>query len=403
MRKNLILIVSIRDERPSGVSRYIDVLYSELVTNAKDNSDFDVKFLTFYTDSVAFVNRRDVVSEISIPFFQGVNTFKRSLDEVYEYFSNIKIVLSPYIDNYSRIILHTNEMCFVYLGDLLRKSYNIEVLFQQHVIPWKFSYEYDEATFNRINESYIKGEYKDIQTNKLEKDAYNLADKVIVVTKMAQSYVSTVFGVAQDKIVVIYNGIADIYSRLRKNFSDDLLFVGRMSKEKGFHFLIEALVYLSKRGIFPRLIAVGEDYIPDWVNRAISENSLNVDFMGKLGYKELVEVYKRGPIGIIPSIHEQCSYTAIEMSMFGLPIINTEVDGLCEIFDNNASLSIPVEFDRFTGIHVSSKIFADSILAFLNNRSLKCKHSVLVRQRFLQEFTSFKMINKLLNFYTTCL
>ena len=51
-------------------------------------------------------------------------------------------------------------------------------------------------------------------------------------------------------------------------------------------------------------------------------------------------------VGIVPSFVEQCSYTAIEMMCFGLPLIVSDVEGLKEIVPGNCGLKIKVDFKK---------------------------------------------------------
>ena len=77
--------------------------------------------------------------------------------------------------------------------------------------------------------------------------------------------------------------------------------------------------------------------------------------LGVVSFNELKKLYSESTIGIIPSLHEQCSYVAIEMSMFGLPIIVSDVDALSEMFEDEINaLKIPLLFDEDFGLDLES-------------------------------------------------
>lgn len=59
-----------------------------------------------------------------------------------------------------------------------------------------------------------------------------------------------------------------------------------------------------------------------------------ITFVGKLNQKELYKIYQIADVGVLLSFTEQCSYTIIEMLMFGLPIIGTTAPGLSEMFED---------------------------------------------------------------------
>ena len=55
---------------------------------------------------------------------------------------------------------------------------------------------------------------------------------------------------------------------------------------------------------------------------------------GRLNKEQVYDFYQIADIGVMPSMHEQCSYVAIEMMMFGLPMIISTTTGLKEMMPN---------------------------------------------------------------------
>ena len=189
----------------------------------------------------------------------------------------------------------------------LKQKLNCKIIFHQHVLPWKFIYQNDETRFNKIFHEYEKGEYSGILENKLEAYSYRNADIIIPVTEMAKEYINKVFGIETSKIKVIYNGIFDCLPSLglkreEKGLST-LLFVGRVSKEKGIYDLLETLLHIPK-SIRYRLLIVGE-YDNEFVEMINSRYSnVNIELAGMIAFDKLKAIYLKRPIGVIPSIHE---------------------------------------------------------------------------------------------------
>ena len=66
----------------------------------------------------------------------------------------------------------------------------------------------------------------------------------------------------------------------------------------------------------------------------------NITFTGRLEQEDLYELYQIADLGIMMSMHEQCSYVAIEMMMFGLPIIGTDSTGLNEMLEETEKVCV---------------------------------------------------------------
>ena len=67
----------------------------------------------------------------------------------------------------------------------------------------------------------------------------------------------------------------------------------------------------------------------------------------KMQNDEVDDVYKFAYIGVMPSFHEQCSYTAIEMMRHGIPIVGTDSTGLAEMLDATPQLRVHIDEDSF--------------------------------------------------------
>ena len=50
-----------------------------------------------------------------------------------------------------------------------------------------------------------------------------------------------------------------------------------------------------------------------------------ITFTGKLNKEDLYKLYQIADIGVLPSFHEQCSYVAIEMMMYGIPLVASKM------------------------------------------------------------------------------
>jgi hypothetical protein len=72
-----------------------------------------------------------------------------------------------------------------------------------------------------------------------------------------------------------------------------------------------------------------------------------VVFTGELDTQQVFDFYQLADVGAIPSLHEQCSFTAIEMRLNKLPMVTSSVDGLDEVFSHyHDSLKLSTKIDK---------------------------------------------------------
>lgn len=132
----------------------------------------------------------------------------------------------------------------------------------------------------------------------------------------------------------------------KANAQRNILFVGRLDEIKGLKYLILAFEEIAGKHPDTHLVIVGDgDFQPYLVQgRKLKER---VAFLGKMQYDEVDDVYKSAYIGVMPSFHEQCSYTAIEMMRHGIPIVGTDSTGLGEMLDGTPQLRVHIDEDSF--------------------------------------------------------
>ena len=108
-------------------------------------------------------------------------------------------------------------------------------------------------------------------------------------------------------------------------------------------------------------------------------------FTGKLERDEVYEMYHAATIGVLPSYSEQCSYTAIEMMMFGLPIVGVRTTGLTEMLaDGENGLAIPLEREGDKG-RISVEALSEALITAIANRDKLTKGRLSYEKRYTLE------------------
>ena len=298
---------------------------------------------------------------------------------------NIARVVTQFIPQYSKNIIHANYLFQYFIGIALKKQLNGILIFTQHLtIP-----EQQSST------NYFDTEF----------GIYSKADKIVTVTQHGKNHLVNK-GVAADKIEVIYNGIAPeqfdvaLNPGIREKFGfvecdKIILFSGRIDPIKGLEYLCLAMEVLIRKFPNCRLVVAGDGDFKMLIERS-RKFSANISFLGFISHDDLIDLYHEADIGVIPSLQEQCSYVALEMLHCGLPIVASKLGGLKEIFvhNENALLVDTIE-DKKSIYRIAPDIdqLANSMLSLQTNESLKLKFKVNAKKRARSLFTSEIMAN----------
>ncbi len=398
MDKNIV-ILRVENGNPSGVVRYIQMLTEGM----KYRSDIKIHIICLNTDLIfpeIKVIEEKVIANISYP--SRSRPLKYEIFWLTKYFEVISDLLLSYLKNKEGLIWHVQELFLVKLADILKSNLGGYVLTHLHIIPWKFNIEYNENHFKKLYTQWLHNIFNLISENYLEKTAYTLSDKIISVSHSAMRHVVSAYNINLDKIQIIYNGLdnIEISSIEAKKELPELLFVGRVSREKGIISLLNALNIVDCHGYSFRLRLVGQctSYMLSHINKVYKQ--LNIEILGAISFDELKKLYSESTIGIVPSLHEQCSYVAIEMSMFGLPIIASDVDALSEMFEDEVNaLKIPLVFDEDFGLELDEEKLANAIIRLINDKALRLKLSTNAIKNYQERFTLEKMIENTINVY----
>tara|TARA_B100000282_G_C31735269_1_gene493097 strand:+ start:601 stop:1710 length:1110 start_codon:yes stop_codon:yes gene_type:complete len=133
------------------------------------------------------------------------------------------------------------------------------------------------------------------------------------------------------KIIIIPNWVVDVKRNDFDNRSEDkLLGVGRLESQKNFKSIINIL---SNTEI--KLDLVGEGSEKEALKNIANSFSTNVNFLGKLDYKDLNQLYLNYKIFILPSLFEGNPKVVLEAMSKGALVIAKKNKNISEIIDHN--------------------------------------------------------------------
>ncbi len=123
-----------------------------------------------------------------------------------------------------------------------------------------------------------------------------------------------------------------------------ILFVGRLTNQKGCEYLIRSLPYIAKYFNVKLLIA-GDGYLKGELESIASGSGVRsrTIFAGYLGDDDLTDLFLSSDLMAIPSVYEPFGVVALEAMAARLPVVASSVDGLAEIIkhEENGILVFP--------------------------------------------------------------
>ncbi len=171
--------------------------------------------------------------------------------------------------------------------------------------------------------------------------------QVITVSYSLKEEVCNIFKTPEDKVKVIYNGIdpwefdidmsQDEILNFRRSIGvqDDekmILFVGRLTYQKGVEYLIRAMPkILEKHNV--KLVIAGSGDMRNYLEDLSYQLNIRhkVIFLGFVSKEMLKKLYKSSDIVVIPSLYEPFGIVALEAMASGTPVVVSSVGGLKEI------------------------------------------------------------------------
>jgi len=172
----------------------------------------------------------------------------------------------------------------------------------------------------------------------VEKLLSYVTDRIINVSDYEQN-AAIAFGIPSKKMLRIYNG-ADVFGVVPAveipGFDPDkinLLFVGRLDRQKGLDWLLEQFHYNVSRQDM-HLYVIGASVVQD---QKISVSDDRVTFLGWVDYQQIDGYYSICDALIMPSRWEAFGLTAVEAMRNGTPVIASNRGALPELVHKNQS------------------------------------------------------------------
>ena len=166
-------------------------------------------------------------------------------------------------------------------------------------------------------------------SKKYEKMALNLVDAITVNSKEGYDYYTKMgFNVVQIPNAIDLNLIP---KKSTKQFKNQLIFAGRLSKEKGIEILLESASQLPNNY---HLLIAGSGPLEEKV-RKLSDEKTNLHYLGYQSKQNVLSLIRGSDLLIQPSLEEGISSTLLEAMACGTCILGSDIEGISEVIENN--------------------------------------------------------------------
>lgn len=213
---------------------------------------------------------------------------------------------------------------------------------------------------------------------------YTRSDIITTVSQGIKESLVIDFGVPEDIIKVIYNGVDLLQIRESANENINHLWlsqktvpviisIGRLHKQKGYPYLLRAFAMVKK--VLPcRLMIIGEGEERERLERLAAELGID-DSVSFLGFQQNpCKFLSHSDIFVLSSLWEGFGRVLVEAMACGVPVVSTRCpSGPGEIIN-----------DRVNGLLVppaDEKALADAILNLLQDENLRKRLSINGRKR----------------------
>ena len=175
--------------------------------------------------------------------------------------------------------------------------------------------------------------------------------KVICCSAYMVSHVKWAFGLPDDKLVMVPNGVnTNVYENIQeqdcKPFRSAfalpeeklVLFVGRLVYEKGAQVLINAIPRILEK-VNAKFVIVGSGYMKEQLSSIVRSMGLEhkVLFTGFVDEETLLRLQSCADVSVVPSLFEPFGIVALEAMAAKSPVVVSDTGGLSEIVDHDST------------------------------------------------------------------
>lgn len=307
-------------------------------------------------------------------------------------------------------IVHCHTWYSHFAGCLVKQLQGVPLVLTTHSLephrPWKVE---------QLGTAYHASSW-------IERTAYENADGVVAVSKSMKRDVHELYEVPHDRIRVIHNGIDLRQYRptpdgdvLRQYGIDPntpfLLFVGRITRQKGIIHLVNAIKYIHPGAQI--VLCAGAPDTPEIgvemaqaVDRARADSPHHLVWIQEMLPKEkVIALYTHAAIFVCPSVYEPFGIINLEAMACETPVVASAVGGIPEVVEHGETgLLVTPEAIGPTDVEPTnpeqfSRDLARAVNVLLDDPELRDAMARKARERVEQHFSWSSIARQTLDFY----
>jgi starch synthase len=307
-------------------------------------------------------------------------------------------------------VVHCHTWYSHFAGCLVKVLQNIPLVLTTHSLephrPWKAE---------QLGTAYHASTW-------IERIAYENADGVVAVSASMRQDVQALYGVAPERIRVIHNGIDLQQYRptpdpaVLAEFGIDhaipfVLFVGRITRQKGIIHLVNAIKYFHP-GVQVVLCAGAPDTpeiareMADTVERARAATATPIIWIpDMLSKARVIALYTHAAIFVCPSVYEPFGIINLEAMACETPVVASAVGGIPEVVEHGETgLLVPSEAIGSSDVEPRhpeqfARDLAACVNTLLDDPHLRARMARKARRRVEEHFSWTSIARQTLEFY----
>ena len=225
----------------------------------------------------------------------------------------------------------------------------------------------------------------------LWKFAFQKIHKVTCPTKSTLLYLKSLNIIAENKISLLYDpivSISEINKKKKKNIDikyDYVLAVGRLTKQKNFLFLCEALKHKLKSNKKTKLLIAGDGEDKNKINQFIKKNNLENKIILLGHIKNIFPYFIKTKAFILTSLWEDPGFVLVEAAISRTLVLTTSAKpGPNELVKNNFNGLVYRENDYIDFKRQFDRIFSSEDFNILKLNNLKSVKKFTLLSHYLQ-------------------
>ncbi len=304
----------------SGISRYISELSHEILKQYQTH-DYVLFFRNAsQSESYKQYNKKIVVADIPHYSLAEQTKFPRILAK-----ENLDLVHFPH--------------------------FNVPVLYNKPFVVTIHDLTHTKFPGRKKSRILYRIGYNAVLSSAIKKSA-----RIIAVSQSTKKEVLEYFGIAADKISVVYEGVNKSYKLVDKDKAFEyvtnrfkigkpyILYVGVWRRYKNLPNLAKAFDLLKAEGLDAQLVLAGEEdqFYPEIRQQVLaSKHSADIIIPGRVSDEDLNYLYNACSLFVLSSLAEGFGLTGLEAANCGVPIACSDIPTLREVLGQAAEYFDP--------------------------------------------------------------